>query len=127
MLKPFPYVKGERVTQLLLSYVVCCAVPPAYYAHLVAFRARCYMDPDAVSDSVSSMTSGFGASGQSVTSRRTNHMAGDRSIHSLPPLKDNVKKVMFYCFVEKSYGFTLLCIHGHATQIQQQPGGFLGS
>jgi hypothetical protein len=97
MLKPVSYGKCERVTQLLLSCVVCCAVPPAYYAHLAAFRARCYMDPDAVSDSVPSMTSGFGASGQSVVSRRTNRMGGDGSIRSLPPLKDNVKKVMFYC------------------------------
>jgi len=73
-------------------------VPPAYYAHLAAFRARCYMDPDAVSDdSASLMTSGFGASGQSVVSRRTNRMGRDASIRSLPPLKDNVKKVMFYC------------------------------
>ncbi len=86
------------MTQFLLSCVVCCAVPPAYYAHLAAFRARCYMDPDAVSDdSASLMTSGFGASGQSVVSRRTNRMGRDASIRSLPPLKDNVKKVMFYC------------------------------
>ncbi|CAN1265708.1 Protein argonaute 1 [Linum perenne] len=42
-------------------------VPPAYYAHLAAFRARFYMEPD-TSDS-GSMTSGT----------------------------ENVKKVMFYC------------------------------
>jgi len=70
------------------------AVPPAYYAHLAAFRARCYMDPE-VSDT-GSMTSGFGS--RSVLSGSgTNRMGGDGSVRSLPALKDNVKKVMFYC------------------------------
>jgi eukaryotic translation initiation factor 2C len=69
-------------------------VPPAYYAHLAAFRARCYMDPEA-SDS-GSMTGGFGAGGRSVLTGM-NRMGGDGSVRSLPALKDNVKKVMFYC------------------------------
>ncbi|CAN1265707.1 Protein argonaute 1B [Linum perenne] len=58
-------------------------VPPAYYAHLAAFRARFYMEPD-TSDS-GSMTSGtvdFGRGGP---------------VRPLPSLKENVKKVMFYC------------------------------
>jgi len=69
-------------------------VPPAYYAHLAAFRARCYMDPEA--SDTGSMTSGFG--NRSVLSGSgTNRMGGDGSVRSLPALKDNVKKVMFYC------------------------------
>ncbi|CAK9204737.1 unnamed protein product [Sphagnum troendelagicum] len=69
-------------------------VPPAYYAHLAAFRARCYMDPEA--SDTGSMTSGFGS--RSVLSGSgTNRMGGDGSVRSLPALKDNVKKVMFYC------------------------------
>ncbi|KAJ4733389.1 Argonaute family protein [Rhynchospora pubera] len=57
-------------------------VPPAYYAHLAAFRARYYMEADQ-SDKSSSV--------------------GDRSherpveIQLLPDIKDNVKNVMFYC------------------------------
>ncbi|XVF46819.1 hypothetical protein PTKIN_Ptkin03bG0058800 [Pterospermum kingtungense] len=58
-------------------------VPPAYYAHLAAFRARCYVE-DGTSDSGS--TSG---------GRR----ARDRNfeVQPLPNIKDNVKEVMFYC------------------------------
>lgn len=50
-------------------------VPPAYYAHLAAFRARFYMEPD--SDS-GSPTIG-------------------RTVRQLPALKERVKRVMFYC------------------------------
>ncbi|KAF9615336.1 hypothetical protein IFM89_022987 [Coptis chinensis] len=56
-------------------------VPPVYYAHLAAFRARYYIEGD-VSDS---------RTGASATS-------GQRAeIRSLPKIKDNVKDVMFYC------------------------------
>ncbi|XP_078148835.1 protein argonaute MEL1-like [Carex rostrata] len=57
-------------------------VPPAYYAHLAAFRARYYMEADQ-SDASTSI--------------------GDRSrenpvpIRVLPKTKENVKNVMFYC------------------------------
>lgn len=60
------------------------AVPPAYYAHLAAFRARYYMEAD-----------------QSDAS--TSH--GDKShekpvaIRMLPTIKENVKDVMFYCWL----------------------------
>ncbi|CAN1265713.1 Protein argonaute 1 [Linum perenne] len=63
-------------------------VPPAYYAHLAAFRARFYMEPD-TSDS-GSMTSGtvdFGRGGP----------VANAAVRPLPSLKENVKKVMFYC------------------------------
>uniref|UniRef100_A0A0E0HVU8 Uncharacterized protein n=1 Tax=Oryza nivara TaxID=4536 RepID=A0A0E0HVU8_ORYNI len=67
-------------------------VPPAYYAHLAAFRARFYMEPDS-SDS-GSMASGRG--GGSSTSRST-RAAGGGAVRPLPALKDSVKNVMFYC------------------------------
>ncbi|KAI5603005.1 hypothetical protein BDE02_01G190600 [Populus trichocarpa] len=54
-------------------------VPPAYYAHLAAFRARYYIEGE-TSDSGST-----GATGRSVEAR------------SLPVVKENVKDVMFYC------------------------------
>ncbi|XP_068651672.1 protein argonaute MEL1-like [Aristolochia californica] len=54
-------------------------VPPAYYAHLGASRARYYMEGD-FSDS------GSGSGGA----------AGAR-VRALPQVKDNVKAVMFFC------------------------------
>ncbi|CAN5974280.1 unnamed protein product [Sphagnum jensenii] len=73
-------------------------VPPAYYAHLAAFRARFYMEPEA-SDS-GSLTSGLGPAGRSAgtsMSTRTNRVAVGGAVRPLPALKENVKKVMFYC------------------------------
>jgi len=82
------------------SFLYVCAVPPAYYAHLAAFRARFYMEPEA-SDS-GSLTSGpVPAAGRSTgtsMSTRTNRVAVSGSVRPLPPLKENVKKVMFYCW-----------------------------
>ncbi|KAL6603356.1 hypothetical protein ACP70R_043717 [Stipagrostis hirtigluma subsp. patula] len=69
-------------------------VPPAYYAHLAAFRARFYMEPDS-SDS-GSMVSGRGAPSSSSTSRSTRAATGG-AVRPLPALKDSVKRVMFYC------------------------------
>jgi eukaryotic translation initiation factor 2C len=65
-------------------------VPPAYYAHLAAFRARFYMEPD-TSDSGSMMTS-RGPPGGSRSSR----VPGSVAVRPLPALKENVKRVMFY-------------------------------
>ncbi|XP_074566393.1 protein argonaute 1C-like [Curcuma longa] len=65
-------------------------VPPAYYAHLAAFRARFYMEPQ-TSDSGSTPT---GAVGQSTQKKSR---PDDVSVKPLPAIKDNVKKVMFYC------------------------------
>ena len=58
------------------------AVPPAYYAHLAAFRARSYMEGD-----------------QSDTSSRGQRATRDRvaAVRPLPVIHDNVKSVMFYC------------------------------
>jgi eukaryotic translation initiation factor 2C len=61
---------------MLTICVVIIAVPPVHYAHLAAFRARFYVKPTAVS------------------------LGGARAapgVRPLPALKDNVKKVMFFC------------------------------
>ncbi|XP_050281787.1 protein argonaute 5 isoform X2 [Quercus robur] len=53
-------------------------VPPAYYAHLAAFRARYYIEGE---------TSDGGSTGGE----------NRREFRPLPLIKDNVKEVMFYC------------------------------
>uniref|UniRef100_A0A5B6Z4R0 Uncharacterized protein n=1 Tax=Davidia involucrata TaxID=16924 RepID=A0A5B6Z4R0_DAVIN len=74
-------------------------VPPAYYAHLAAFRARFYMEPE-TSDS-GSMTSGAaagrGAMGVGAGQRSTRAPGVNAAVRPLPALKENVKRVMFYC------------------------------
>ncbi|KZV25671.1 protein argonaute 1 [Dorcoceras hygrometricum] len=74
-------------------------VPPAYYAHLAAFRARFYMEPE-TSDS-GSMTSGMAASrgvaSASGGARSTRVPGGNAAVRPLPQLRENVKRVMFYC------------------------------
>ncbi|KAK7314734.1 hypothetical protein VNO77_33262 [Canavalia gladiata] len=73
-------------------------VPPAYYAHLAAFRARFYMEPE-TSDS-GSMTSGAvttrGGMG-GAAARSTRVPGANAAVRPLPALKENVKRVMFYC------------------------------
>ena len=56
------------------------AVPPAYYAHLAAFRARFYVEREVQQEE-------NGSQGRK----------GSRDVRPLPALKDNVKRVMFYC------------------------------
>ncbi|KAM1026662.1 hypothetical protein TB2_039490 [Malus domestica] len=73
-------------------------VPPAYYAHLAAFRARFYMEPE-TSDS-GSMTSGApgrGGMGGGMGPRSTRAPGANAAVRPLPALKENVKRVMFYC------------------------------
>ncbi|XP_022883562.1 protein argonaute 5-like isoform X2 [Olea europaea var. sylvestris] len=60
-------------------------VPPAYYAHLAAFRARYYIEGGEISESGSS-------SGGGSTTREKK-----AEVRPLPVIKDNVKDVMFYC------------------------------
>ncbi|GFP93542.1 protein argonaute mel1 [Phtheirospermum japonicum] len=62
-------------------------VPPAYYAHLAAFRARYYMEGIEMSDSGSTSA---GAAGGATRDRRAD-------VRPLPLIKENVKDVMFYC------------------------------
>lgn len=64
------------------------AVPPAYYAHLAAFRARFYMEPDMQENGSSN-----GGCGQAKATRA----AGECGVRPLPAVKENVKRVMFYC------------------------------
>lgn len=59
-------------------------VPPAYYAHLAAFRARHYLD-DGLSDQGSS---------SAATSRPHDHAV---PVKQLPKVKENVRQFMFYC------------------------------
>ena len=59
-------------------------VPPAYYAHLAAFRARYYVEDMGMSESGST-------GGKDVTKDK------QVAFQPLPQVKDNVKEVMFYC------------------------------
>ncbi|KVI07875.1 Argonaute/Dicer protein, PAZ [Cynara cardunculus var. scolymus] len=71
-------------------------VPPAYYAHLAAFRARFYMEPD-TSDS-GSMISGAAGRGMGMgMGGRSTRVPANAAVRPLPALKENVKRVMFYC------------------------------
>ncbi|KAJ7975336.1 Argonaute family protein [Quillaja saponaria] len=74
-------------------------VPPAYYAHLAAFRARFYMEPDDPSDSgsMASGAPGRGGMGGGAGPRGTRAPGSGGDVRPLPALKENVKRVMFYC------------------------------
>ncbi|RZC70185.1 hypothetical protein C5167_033383 [Papaver somniferum] len=68
-------------------------VPPAYYAHLAAFRARFYMEPE-TSDS-GSMASGAAGRGGGAVARggpRAPVAGAGAAVRPLPALKENVKK-----------------------------------
>ncbi|PSR96508.1 Protein argonaute 1B like [Actinidia chinensis var. chinensis] len=74
-------------------------VPPAYYAHLAAFRARFYMEPE-TSDSGSMTSAMASARGGMIVgggARSTRVPGANAPVRPLPALKDNVKRVMFYC------------------------------
>ncbi|KAJ0982366.1 hypothetical protein J5N97_010621 [Dioscorea zingiberensis] len=74
---------------LCYTYARCTrsvsVVPPAYYAHLAAFRARYYIEGES-SDGGSSSVRGGGVTRQ-----------GGSAFRPLPMIMDNVKDVMFYC------------------------------
>ena len=85
---------GQR-SYVLLSF----SVPPAYYAHLAAFRARFYMEPE-TSDSgsvTSGAAAGRGGGGAGPGTRSTRAPGANVNVRPLPALKENVKRVMFYC------------------------------
>ncbi|CAI0465726.1 unnamed protein product [Linum tenue] len=73
---------------LCYTYARCTrsvsVVPPAYYAHLAAFRARFYTEPQ------------MQENGSSTGSKDT-RLSGEAGVRPLPALKENVKRVMFYC------------------------------
>ncbi|KVI11295.1 hypothetical protein Ccrd_010296 [Cynara cardunculus var. scolymus] len=58
--------------------------PPAYYAHLAAFRARFYVEPEVQENG-------------SLVGQGTKGSRESGGVRPLPALKDNVKRVMFYC------------------------------
>ncbi|KAK9106474.1 hypothetical protein Syun_022485 [Stephania yunnanensis] len=73
-------------------------VPPAYYAHLAAFRARFYMEPETSDSGSLTSAAGRGAGmGGGGAARNTRGPGAGAAVRPLPALKDNVKKVMFYC------------------------------
>ncbi|KAI6694217.1 hypothetical protein NL676_021927 [Syzygium grande] len=80
---------------LCYTYARCTrsvsVVPPAYYAHLAAFRARFYMEPEAQENG----STGSGGGGDHKT--RGARITGETGVRPLPALKENVKRVMFYC------------------------------
>lgn len=71
-------------------------VPPAYYAHLAAFRARFYMEPE-TSDSESMASGAAGGRGGMGVGRSTRAASANAAVRPLPALKENVKRFMFYC------------------------------
>ncbi|XWS39260.1 hypothetical protein CRYUN_Cryun18bG0035600 [Craigia yunnanensis] len=77
---------------LCYTYARCTrsvsVVPPAYYAHLAAFRARFYMEPEMEEN---------GSTGGDTGHTKTTRAAGESGVRPLPALKENVKRVMFYC------------------------------
>ncbi|KAL6647561.1 hypothetical protein ACP70R_014998 [Stipagrostis hirtigluma subsp. patula] len=74
---------------LCYTYARCTrsvsVVPPAYYAHLAAFRARYYDEPPESSD------------GTTVVSDGATRGSVPRPFRRLPQIKENVKEVMFFC------------------------------
>ncbi|XAR65229.1 hypothetical protein NMG60_11009276 [Bertholletia excelsa] len=78
----------KLVYNLCYTFVRCTKpvslVPPAYYAHLAAYRGRLYLDR-------SDFYSSFARSGSTVS------RAGPPKTTPLPKLSENVKKLMFYC------------------------------
>ncbi|KAI3976434.1 hypothetical protein MKX01_008292 [Papaver californicum] len=86
---------------LCYTYARCTSsvsiVPPAYYAHLAAFRARCYMmdqessENGVVTSNAVPTSRGAGSNSRPVAS------ATPVPVRPLPAIMENVKKVMFYC------------------------------
>lgn len=68
------------------SFNCVFAVPPAYYAHLAAFRARFYMEPEMAENG-----------GSPHKGSKAIREGGESGVRPLPALKENVKRVMFYC------------------------------
>ncbi|KAL3636223.1 Protein argonaute 7 [Castilleja foliolosa] len=74
----------KMVYNLCYTFVRCTKpislVPPAYYAHLAAYRGRLYLDG-----------SGLGGLGCTVS------RASLPKVMALPKLSENIRKLMFYC------------------------------
>ncbi|CAL4887339.1 unnamed protein product [Urochloa decumbens] len=63
-------------------------VPPVYYAHLMASRGRAYME---------SMAPETRGEGHAPSSGASSSGAKSVMVRRIPVVKDNVKRVMFYC------------------------------
>ncbi|KAK6929896.1 Piwi domain, partial [Dillenia turbinata] len=74
---------------LCYTYARCTrsvsVVPPAYYAHLAAFRARFYMEPR--------MQENGSLNGRLGQTNKKTQAAGESGVRPLPALKENVKRV----------------------------------
>ncbi|XP_010247717.1 PREDICTED: protein argonaute 5-like isoform X2 [Nelumbo nucifera] len=83
-----PNALQTLTNNLCYTYARCTRsvslVPPAYYAHLFAFRARYYIEGD-------QSDSGSSAGARSCTREKGG------AVKALPQIKGNVKDVMFYC------------------------------
>ncbi|MCO5589016.1 hypothetical protein L7F22_042980 [Adiantum nelumboides] len=87
------------VYSLCYTYARCTrsvsVVPPAYYAHLAAYRARLYLDSLGGSDTSASLRglrSGTASSGGGSSSR-----AAAPAVRHLPRVQRNVQEVMYFC------------------------------
>ncbi|KAI9085445.1 hypothetical protein K1719_032606 [Acacia pycnantha] len=78
----------KLVYNLCYTFVRCTKpislVPPAYYAHLAAYRGRLYLDR---SDFSSGLSKGISSLSRAAPPKTT----------PLPKLSENIKKLMFYC------------------------------
>ncbi|KAH0469700.1 hypothetical protein IEQ34_001258 [Dendrobium chrysotoxum] len=90
---------GMITTSLLMHckslHIAYATLPPAYYAHLAASRARFYMEP-MTSENASQPRAAAGRAAAANEPCNT-HVARGGAVRPLPPLKDNVKRVMFFC------------------------------
>lgn len=77
------YAFADCALLMFTFFLFSRAVPPAYYAHLLAYRARHFIEGD-YSD------------GDSSTGPKAG-VAGGVRFRALPEIKQNVKDVMFYC------------------------------
>lgn len=71
--------------QLNIKFCFQSAVPPAYYAHLAAFRARYYIEGEGAGAADAGPGKGAAVRGEAA------------SVRPLPPLSPNIKDVMFFC------------------------------
>lgn len=73
-------------------------MPPAYYAHLAASRARFYTDTESSEggSQASGTAGGHGGMGRAGLRGTRGHRV-NAAVRPLPALEENIKKVMFYC------------------------------
>ncbi|CAI9754055.1 unnamed protein product [Fraxinus pennsylvanica] len=89
------YARCSRSVSPLVLYLILILIfssvpPPAYYAHLAAFCARFYMEQETADG-------GSIASSAGAAARNTRGPAANVAVRPLPQLRENVKRVTFYC------------------------------